>query len=150
MESIVGYGMLSYNNNVNYPNNKGISNHNVSFTAKPVTAALQKNNKNMFSVILNILGIKPNPNKQLVKEIENAVKNKRQTPRFACTFSDDILQFICGETPYFKEALVNNMPVYKANNTYVVQQFKDGLAEFSKFDKKGNLIGKYNITLRYL
>ena len=155
MNSISSYGVMNSTKNCNYFKqncDKKFSYYNVSFSAKPISNGLEKK-RFSFSTIMSKLGINKNKqNKQLVKQIENLLKDKSYVKsEHSSFFNPEVNKFIFGNDNFMKEGILPNIGcVYKADNHYIIQTWQDNIATFKKLDKKGRLIDTINVFRKSL
>ena len=133
--------------------NKNLSSCNVSFSSRPNLKEPVKNSFSFFSAILSKLGLNRNKeNKQLIKQIDDLLKDRSYVKSEYSSFSSpEVNKFIFSKDGFVKNDVLPNVGVvYKADNHYIIQTWKDDIASFKKLDKKGNLIGKIEIPRRAL
>ena len=145
MNSVSLCGVMNRLQRLNYSGQgfkKNLSSGNVQFSEKTISQGVEKNNSSFFSKILSKLNINRNKeNKQLIKQIDDQLKDEGYVNELHTSFSPKVGKFIFGNDTYMKQAILPKVGiVYKTDNHYVVQTWKDDMAVFKKLDKKGNLI----------
>lgn len=149
MNTIQNHSFTNFNGNAyhfNSRNNNEKILNSISFTATPNPQYFNKNKKSLFNTICSVLGIKSNSKNQLVKNIDEVLKDRAFVHREHSSFSSAVNDFIYGNYFHIKQGLVNGKPVYKGDGYYVIQHNnQEGIAVFEKLNSKGKLIDKIYI-----
>lgn len=136
---------------INYNQAKCVSykskQNNIAFTSNPIVKTSTYKKKNILQKFLSFFGIKTSLNRQLVKQMEEILRDGSFVNRKHSSFRATANDFIFGNDSFMQCGMLNGCPIYKADGYYVIQSFdKHGVTTFNKFSRKGELVDAIQLT----